>query len=74
MSAPLGVRICPVVDCDRRIHESAAGIVYARCLGHTLAVLHYAFTAPASGPDRGVPPVLRSGSVAASVNERRPAA
>ena len=75
MPAPLGIRACPVVGCDRRIHVSAAGIVYARCLDHTLDALHQSFAAPASGPDRGVPPVLRSGPVAVSVPAaRRPAA
>jgi len=74
MTVTLGTRTCAVLGCHRERHVSPAGIHYGRCLAHALAALHESFTAPASGPDRGVPPVLRSGSVAASVNERRPAA
>ena len=72
MTAPLGHRTCPALGCSRRVHVTDDGTVWARCLAHGLALLHESFTAPATGPDRGVPPVLRSGPVAASV--RRPAA
>jgi hypothetical protein len=71
MPAPLGVRVCPVLGCGRRIHVSQSGIVYARCLAHTLMLLSGVFAAPSSG-ERGVPPVPRSSLPASSV--RRPAA
>ena len=73
MPAPLGVRICPTVNCSRAIRE-IGHTVLGRCDDCIRKYQHEAFAAPASGPDRGVPPVLRSGPVAASVNERRPAA
>lgn len=39
MSAPLGVRVCPVAGCGRRIHVTAGGTVYARCIAHTIPLL-----------------------------------
>jgi len=75
MTVTLGTRTCGVLGCHRERHISPAGIHYGRCLAHALAALHESFAAPATGPDRGVPPVLRSGPVAVSVPAaRRPAA
>jgi hypothetical protein len=73
MSAPLGSRICPNLGCGRRIHISASGTVYARCLAHTLQLLSGVFAAPGWDDERVCPPVPRSSSLPAS-SVRRPAA
>lgn len=39
MPAPLGSRTCPVLGCSRRVHVTAGGTVFARCLDHTLPQL-----------------------------------
>ena len=39
MSAPLGYRTCPVINCQRRIHVTPDATVWARCLSHGLALL-----------------------------------
>lgn len=54
MTAPLGVRVCPVLGCSRRIHVTAAGTVWARCLSHSLALLGAAFSSQPVTPDPSV--------------------
>ena len=39
MTAPLGVRACPVIGCNRRVRVTPSGIVWARCLAHGLPLL-----------------------------------
>ena len=39
MTAPLGVRVCPVVGCRRPIHVTPGGAVWARCVSHALPLL-----------------------------------
>lgn len=59
MTAPLGVRICPELGCGRRIHVTVSGIVYARCVAHTLSRLSGLFDAQV-GASAATPSVRRS--------------
>jgi hypothetical protein len=69
MTAPLGVRVCPVLGCGRRIHVTQSGTVYARCLSHTLQLL--AGTFAVQTPERArvstPPSVTRARSAASAV-------
>lgn len=71
MTAPIGVRLCPVMGCSRRVHISPSGIVYARCLMHTLRVLSGAFSADPPTP-RDAPNTSVSRNGLTSTHRERP--
>ena len=48
MTAPLGVRTCPVVGCRRPIHVTPGGAVWARCVSHALPLLRVFRDSPSS--------------------------
>lgn len=74
MTAPLGVRVCPVVGCSRRIHVTDTGTVYARCLAHSLRLLSGAFGSGQGGEPSGAPRPAAFAPLPRVVPAPRPAA